>query len=156
MTHKHITAQHIIDVASTSASMREASQRLNIPYETFINRAKRLGVYNPTQNPKGNEMSVARREHHNRRTLHPLNEILEGKHPTYRGTAALKEKLFAAGIKKNQCEECGQLPEWHGKILVLELDHVDGNPRNHHINNLRILCGHCHSQTPTFRGRKRI
>ncbi|MGH3218614.1 MAG: hypothetical protein ACRDPY_07845 [Streptosporangiaceae bacterium] len=26
------------------------------------------------------------------------------------------------------CAECGQLPEWNGKPLVLQVDHVNGDP----------------------------
>jgi 5-methylcytosine-specific restriction endonuclease McrA len=51
------------------------------------------------------------------------------------------------------CDECGQTNVWNGKPLTLEMDHIDGNPRNNVISNLRILCPHCHSQTDTFRAR---
>ena len=48
------------------------------------------------------------------------------------------------------CSECGQEPFWNGKPLTLQLDHIDGNRFNNTIENLRILCGHCHSQTDTY------
>tara|TARA_Y100000310_G_scaffold236261_1_gene239432 strand:- start:1025 stop:1516 length:492 start_codon:yes stop_codon:yes gene_type:complete len=67
---------------------------------------------------------------------------------------SLKKKLIKKGMIENKCAECGQLPEWNGKPLVLELDHIDGDKMNNEFKNLRILCLHCHSQTPTFRGRK--
>lgn len=51
------------------------------------------------------------------------------------------------------CSECGQEPFWNNKKLVLELDHINGNSFDNTIENLRILCGHCHSQTENFRGR---
>lgn len=55
---------------------------------------------------------------------------------------------------EEKCSICGQLPVWNGKPLVLELDHIDGDHTNNELSNLRIVCGHCHSQTPNFRGRK--
>lgn len=66
----------------------------------------------------------------------------------------LKLKLIAAGLKTYKCEICG-LAEWCGKHLSLELDHKDGNTKNNVLDNLRILCPNCHSQTETFRRPKK-
>ena len=65
----------------------------------------------------------------------------------------IKNRLIAEGIKDAICESCGIGENWNGKDLVLELDHIDGNNTNNSLENLRILCPNCHSQTPTFRGR---
>jgi len=67
----------------------------------------------------------------------------------------LKKRLIASGILKNVCAECGQLPEWNGKPLVLRLDHINGVNDDNRIENLRILCPHCDSQTSTFCGRNK-
>ena len=67
----------------------------------------------------------------------------------------LKPKILEAGLLKNECVECGQPPEWKNKQLTLILDHINGNPEDNRIENLRILCPNCNSQTPTFcRGHK--
>lgn len=82
----------------------------------------------------------------------PLEDIIKhGKHPLYQ-TNFLKERLYRAGLKEERCEECG-ITEWNGKELVFHLDHIDGNKKNHLLDNLKILCPNCHSQTPTFAGR---
>jgi hypothetical protein len=52
------------------------------------------------------------------------------------------------------CSECG-LDSWLGKSLVLELDHINGIRSDNRLENLRLLCPNCHSQTETFRGRNR-
>jgi hypothetical protein len=52
--------------------------------------------------------------------------------------------------KNNTCEMCG-ISEWNGKILPMEVDHIDGNTKNNNLSNLRVLCPNCHSQTPTWR-----
>lgn len=63
-----------------------------------------------------------------------------------------KDQLYELGFKKPECEWCG-LTEWRGVDPVpLTLDHIDGNTSHNWIENLRILCGNCHLQTPTYGG----
>lgn len=69
-------------------------------------------------------------------------------------SSKLKRELIEAGLKENKCEICGQLPEWNGKQLVLQLDHINGNHYDNRLENLRIVCPNCHTQTETF-GHKR-
>lgn len=54
----------------------------------------------------------------------------------------------------NKCEECG-VEEWNGKKLPMEVDHIDGNKNNNDVNNLRVLCPNCHSQTDSWRKKKK-
>lgn len=84
----------------------------------------------------------------------PLQQILEGKHPTY-SRHSLKARLLKEGLKQNVCEECGLDNEWHGKKIVMHLDHKNGIHNDHKLKNLRMLCPNCHSQTPTYAGRTR-
>jgi rubrerythrin len=53
-----------------------------------------------------------------------------------------------------KCEVCG-ISEWNGKKLVLQVDHINGDPYNHNADNLRLICPNCHSQTETFAGANR-
>lgn len=48
------------------------------------------------------------------------------------------------------CIRCG-ISEWMKLPIVLELDHIDGNPDNNARENLRALCPNCHSQTETWK-----
>lgn len=67
----------------------------------------------------------------------------------------LKEKLYKAGLKQRQCEKCGQGEIWNGEHLSLVLDHVDGDPKNNRLDNLRIVCPNCNATLPTHcRGKK--
>ena len=54
------------------------------------------------------------------------------------------------------CEgkDCG-ISDWHGKSLTLHVDHIDGNSDNNKIENVRLLCPNCHSQTDTWCGRNK-
>jgi hypothetical protein len=72
----------------------------------------------------------------------------------YKSSHSLKKRLFKEGLKTKECEECG-IVEWNGKQITLELDHVNGDNTDNRLENLKILCPNCHSQTPTFRNKKR-
>lgn len=53
-----------------------------------------------------------------------------------------------------KCYGCG-VSEWSGKHLTLDIDHIDGNPKNDLPENLRFLCPNCHRQTDTWGSRNK-
>lgn len=62
----------------------------------------------------------------------------------------LKKRIINEGLLKEECILCGQKNIWNGKKLVLHLDHINGNNQDNRIENLRILCPNCHTQTETY------
>lgn len=56
---------------------------------------------------------------------------------------------------KGSCEECGVSDAYNGKPITLQCDHIDGNSDNNSLDNLRLLCPNCHSQTETWCGRNK-
>ena len=71
---------------------------------------------------------------------------------TSRSRKSVKHRLLQDGIMQNTCRECG-LREWLGKPLSMHIDHINGVSTDHRLENLRMLCPNCHSQTPTYGGR---
>lgn len=67
----------------------------------------------------------------------------------------VKTLVYRLGLKHNQCELCG-ISEWQGKPIICELHHINGNSTDNRIENLKILCPNCHSQTDNFRSRNRV
>lgn len=71
------------------------------------------------------------------------------------GSSKLKEKLYKANLKKRECEKCMQGEIWMGQKMSLILDHINGDPKDNRLPNLRILCPNCAATLPTHcRGKK--
>ncbi len=66
----------------------------------------------------------------------------------------IKGRLIGAGLKRDECELCG-LTSWRAAPISVQLHHLNGDPDDHRLENLQLLCPNCHSQTDNFCGRKR-
>lgn len=66
----------------------------------------------------------------------------------------VKQRINKDNLLEYKCTKCG-IDSWQGETIVLDLDHINGNNRDHRLENLRYLCPNCHSQTDTFKGRNK-
>ena len=78
----------------------------------------------------------------------PIEDILVENSNYSRGH--LKERLYKEGLKKRECEMCGQDENWQGKKMSLILDHINGIFNDNRLENLRIICPNCNATTETF------
>jgi hypothetical protein len=74
---------------------------------------------------------------------------------TFSSTYHLKNRLLKAGLLNNKCYICSMEAYWNGRPLNLHLDHINGISNDHRIENLRLLCPNCHSQTETYTGKNK-
>ncbi|MEA2719497.1 MAG: hypothetical protein QOJ39_1361 [Candidatus Eremiobacteraeota bacterium] len=87
-------------------------------------------------------------------TVRPMKQPLERMLCPTVARCTVKRRLIMAGILKNVCDECG-ISEWRGKPLSIQIDHRNGIRNDNRLDNLRILCPNCHSQTETFGARNK-
>lgn len=88
-----------------------------------------------------------------RRYLMSLESLLVVNSKAHRG--CLKKRLIKDGLLLNHCYECGLQGLWNHKKIVMILDHINGIHDDYRIENLRLLCPNCNSQTDTFAGRNK-
>jgi hypothetical protein len=63
-------------------------------------------------------------------------------------------RRYMCSQSMGKCAIC-EKNEWMGKPMPLVLDHVDGNPTNHRPENLRMVCGNCDMQLPTYKNKNK-
>jgi hypothetical protein len=116
--------------------VRDEIQRLGLDNSHFLGQGHYFGMPGSQRLPP-ERVLVFRPEQHYRRDA-----------------AILRRALASCGVPE-RCAGCGTGPQWQGKPLTLEVDHVNGDFRDNRPENLRFLCPNCHATTNTYCRRKR-
>lgn len=148
----NITQEEFTTIYQQSKSYADVCRALSLRpqgsnYRTIKKKAKKFNLPDIKYDFKS-------QEHKNKfiRKEIPLEQILT-ENSNY-GSNELKKRLLKNNILQNICSNCGLQNVWAGKSLTLQLDHINGNSKDNRLDNLRLLCPNCHSQTSTFSGKK--
>ena len=125
----------ISDRGSSNTLMKRRIQSFNIDMSHFLGIRSNSG-----KRHRGGNVSK----------LTPKDIFVYGRiSPNREKLHILRRALNDIGIKR-ECSECGLGEEWNGKKLILHIDHINGDPLDNRINNIRYLCPNCHTQTNNY------
>lgn len=62
----------------------------------------------------------------------------------------IRNLVIKTKVIEYKCQLCSNSGTWNNKALKLQLDHINGDPRDQRLENLRFLCPNCHTQTETY------
>ena len=149
------TDEEFIEAVANNKSWRQVLFSLGLregggTYTHIKNLAKKLNLSTEHMTGKGWNSGDRYVNPHKR----PLSDILV-EDSTYTSAYHLKHRLWREGLLEEKCDACGIGNEWQGRKLALQLDHISGVRQDNRIENLRILCPNCHSQTNTFAGKNK-
>ena len=148
MRKRKYTDEQFIQAVRESFSVREALLKLNlIPaggnYQAFANRVKRLNLNTDHFTGQG----YLKNKKHNYKPKRKLEEILTTN--TVYKSSSLRRRLINELNVDNKCSIC-HIKDWQSSPITLHLDHINGIHSDNRLENLRLLCPNCHSQTETY------
>lgn len=149
---KH-TKEEFEEAVKTSYSIREVLKKLGLVpaggnYKEFHKKVSLWGV--DTSHFTGQGHNKGKSYYRPRKAL--VDVLVENS--TYTTTSTLRKRLIKEGYLEDKCSSCG-IDSWLGESITLHLDHINGTNNDNRIENLRLLCPNCHSQTPTYCGKNR-
>lgn len=63
-------------------------------------------------------------------------------------------KKYLIEKRGHQCEICKNTT-WMGNPIPLVFDHIDGRSSNNKLSNVRLVCGNCDMQLPTYKSKNK-
>lgn len=133
-----ILESEIREAQEKTITAADAARYLRINYYTYRKYAKLYDLWKTNVHYK-KEGRVIDPE----KGKYPISKLLNGEFPDY-PVYRLKDKLIQSGIKKAECEQCGYHERrFTDDKMPLLLNFVDGNQKNHKLENIKLLCYNC-------------
>ncbi|GGZ79978.1 HNH endonuclease [Streptomyces echinoruber] len=149
-------SEDLREAVAQSVSIAEVLRRLGRP-DSGTQRALLRRWIADEDIPTAHFLGQAHSRGRSRPALTKCPEDILVKHDGGRRTRThlLRRALREVGVPE-ECAECGTGPEWFGRPMTLEVDHVNGDRSDDRRENLRLLCPNCHAVTSTWcRGGRR-
>ncbi|CCA55939.1 hypothetical protein SVEN_2653 [Streptomyces venezuelae ATCC 10712] len=143
------SAHDVREAVAASLSLREALRRLGRA-DSGAQRANLRRWITEDDLSTAHFLGQAHQRGRTSPTAKRPEEVLV-RHSNGRRTAAkqLHRALRAVGVP-DECARCGVGPEWLGRPMTLEVDHISGDWSDDRRENLRLLCPNCHATTTTW------
>lgn len=145
--------EEFIDIVQSSSNFTDCCRKIGLSINGSNGRnqiKKRCEELNLSYN----HFYITAAERRKGKPRYSLEEILIENSP-YANRSALKQRLIKEGLLEYKCAICNNDGNWNGKPLSLQLDHINGINNDNRLENLRLLCPNCHSQTSTFSGKNK-
>jgi hypothetical protein len=136
-------------VVERASSIIEALTMLNLPgssHHRLVRACMEFGL----AVPRADRAAAAIRMHQKARAEYRWGrpEDVLRRDPTIR-QRRVRNMVLRYNLVPYICAICQSLPTWMGSPLTLILDHINGDPIDHRLENLRFVCPNCESQLPT-------
>ena len=152
MSRKY-TKEVLQPLVETSNSIAEVIRKLGVKWSggiqaLIVRRAKEYGI--DTSHMLGQSIWKGKPSYNKKKP----ETVLRPRYDRREKTTVLRRAMVESGMNY-ECSVCGLGTEWEGRVLVLQVDHINGDPLDNRKENLRFMCPNCHSQTSTFGNKRR-
>lgn len=157
MSKRKYTEEQLMSALKDCRSIRQILSKLGLKeaggnYKTIKNHIKQLNLDVSGLKGKGWLRGSKNPKPKKARSLEDI--LVDGSYyPTYK----LKYRLLRENMLEYKCsvQGCNIIDTWNGNPINLRLDHINGKNDDNRLENLRLICPNCDSQSDTYCGKNK-